>query len=96
LPPPDFIKLDVQGAEIDVLRGASECLRTTKYVLTEVSLHRWNKDAPMIEDVVRYMADRDFEIVDIVDMHFLDNYLFQIDVLFAHKTSNLRRQDFYA
>jgi len=95
LPSPDFMKLDVQGAELDVLRGAETCLRTTKYVLMEVSLHRWNKDAPMIEDVISYMSERDFELIDIVDTHFVENYLFQIDVLFAHKSTGLRRQNFY-
>jgi FkbM family methyltransferase len=95
LPTPDFMKLDVQGAELDVLRGAETCLQTTKYVLMEVSLHRWNKDAPMIEDVIAYMAERDFELIDIVDTHFVENYLLQVDVLFTHKSAGLRRQNFY-
>lgn len=95
LPAPDFMKLDVQGGELDVLRGAEICLQTTKYVLMETSLHRWNKDAPMIEEVVSYMTDRNFELVDIVDTHFVNNYLFQADVLFAHKSTGLRKQDFY-
>jgi hypothetical protein len=95
LPTPDFMKLDVQGAELDVLRGAESCMQSAKYVLMEVSLHRWNKDAPMIEEVISYMAERNFELIDIVDSHVVDNYLFQVDVLFAHKSTELRRQDFY-
>jgi FkbM family methyltransferase len=95
LPRPDLIKLDVQGAELDVLKGAESLLQTTKYILMEVALHRWNKDAPMIEDVVTYMASQGFELIDIVDTHFVQNYLFQIDVLFAHKSTGLRKQDFY-
>lgn len=95
LPPPDMIKLDVQGAELDVLRGAESLLPTTKYVLMEVALHRWNKDAPMIEDVLSFMASHEFELIDIVDTHFTQNYLFQIDVVFAHKSTGLRKQDFY-
>lgn len=95
LPQPDMIKLDVQGAELDVLRGAVSTMSNTKYILMEVSLHRWNKDAPMIEEVISYMASRDFEVIDIVDTHFTQNYLFQIDVIFAHKSTRLRKQDFY-
>jgi FkbM family methyltransferase len=95
LPPPDLIKLDVQGAELDVLKGGETLLQGTKYVLMEVSLHRWNKDAPMIEDVMAYMSARGFECIDIVDTHTVKDYLFQIDVLFAHKSTSLRKQDFY-
>lgn len=96
LPPPDLLKLDVQGAELDVLRGAESILSNTRYVLLEVSLHRWNKGAPMIEEVIAYMAARDFELIDIVDTHVIQNYLFQIDVIFAHKATGLRKQEFYA
>jgi FkbM family methyltransferase len=95
LPKPDMLKLDVQGAELDVLRGAESLLQTTKYVLLEVALHRWNKDAPMIEDIIMYMSSHDFELIDIVDTHFTQNYLFQVDVVFAHKSTGLRKQDFY-
>jgi FkbM family methyltransferase len=95
LPPPDMIKLDVQGAELDVLKGGETLLQGTKYVLMEVSLHRWNKDAPMIEDVINYMVSRGFELIDIVDTHFVQNYLLQVDVLFAHTSTGLRKQDFY-
>ena len=95
LPLPDLIKLDVQGAELDVLKGGESLLPTTKYVLMEVSLHRWNKDAPMIEDVMAYMSSQGFDLIDIVDTHFVQNYLLQVDVLFAHKSTGLRKQDFY-
>ena len=95
LPAPDFLKLDVQGAELDVLRGAERTLQTTRYIAMEVSLHRWNKDAPMIEEVFAYMASRGFECIDILDTHNVHNYLFQIDVLFAHRSTGLRKEDFY-
>jgi FkbM family methyltransferase len=95
LPQPDMLKLDVQGAELDVLRGAQSILSHTKYVIAEVALHRWNKDAPMIEEVVSYMSERDFELIDILYTHFAQDYLMQIDVVFAHKSTGLRKQDFY-
>lgn len=96
LPQPDMLKLDVQGGELDVLRGARSILSKTKYVLLEASIHRWNKDAPMIEEVISYMASYNFELIDIVDTHFVQDYLLQVDIIFAHKTTGLRRQDFYA
>jgi len=92
LPQPEFLKLDVQGAELDVLRGAETILRNTNYVLMEAALHRWNKDAPMIEEIIAFMASNGFELVDIVDHHVTEGYLFQVDLLFAR---GLRKQSFY-
>lgn len=91
---PDMLKLDVQGAELDVLRGGEATLQSVKYVLMEVSLHRWNKDAPMIEEVVRFMDDRGFCLVDIVELHMVANYMLQVDALFAHKSTSLRKEEF--
>lgn len=96
LPPPDFLKLDVQGAELDVLRGATECLKTTSYLLLEVSLHRWNQGAPMIEEVIRFLDDREYVLIDIVETHFVQGYLLQVDCLFAKTSTGLRREDFVA
>jgi FkbM family methyltransferase len=95
LPQPDLIKLDVQGAEIDILNGAISILKQTQYIIMEVALHRWNKDAPMIEDVILFMKEKGFQMVDILDTHFLANYLFQIDVLFVHESTGIRRENFY-
>lgn len=94
LPLPDFLKLDVQGAELDILRGGEKCLRNSKYVLLEASLHRWNKDAPMIEDIIIFMSERGFQLIDIVENHFVNNYLLQVDILFAHENTNLRCENF--
>lgn len=94
LPAPEFLKLDVQGAELTVLDGAQTCLQTATYVLLELSLHRWNKGSPMIEEVIRYMDERGYQMVDILDTHFYANFLIQIDVLFAHASTGMRREDF--
>lgn len=92
---PDMLKLDVQGAELDVLRGGETTLQAAKYVLMEVSLHRWNKGAPMIEEVIRFMDERGYCMVDIVENHFVAGYLLQVDVLFANKTTGLRKEEFF-
>ena len=94
LPPPEFLKLDVQGAELDVLRGATECLKTASYLLLEVSLHRWNHGAPMIEEVIRFLDDREYALVDIVETRFVQGYLLQADCLFAKRSTGLRREEF--
>ena len=95
IPPPDFMKIDVQGAELDVLEGAKECLNHATMVLLEVSLHRYNAGAPLFAEVVRYMDDHGFEAIDILEMHNIYGYSsLQLDILFAKKGSGFRVESF--
>jgi FkbM family methyltransferase len=56
---PDVIKIDVEGAELDVLRGATETLRKMRpKVLVEV--HGWGD--PMSEKVKELLANADYTI----------------------------------
>lgn len=56
LPFPDLIKLDVQGYELEVLKGAPECLRSAKAVLTEVSFIEIYEGQCFFHDVVGWLA----------------------------------------
>jgi FkbM family methyltransferase len=56
LPWPDLIKLDVQGFELEVLKGASECLRAAKAVISEVSFVSFYKHQCLFHDVVGHLA----------------------------------------
>ena len=35
-PYPDLIKIDVQGAELDIIKGASQCLENASYLILEL------------------------------------------------------------
>ncbi len=53
----DLLKIDAQGYEIEILKGASRLLPNTKSVLLELSLIQTNKGAPlMVIDVVAVKA----------------------------------------
>ena len=54
-PPPDLIKMDVQGAEFDVLRGAEETIKTAKHIILELQVVEYNKGAPLKDTVIAYM-----------------------------------------
>lgn len=60
-PPPDFIKMDVQGAELDILKGAAETLKTVKYVILECQRVEYNKGAPLYQTVIDYMDSLGFD-----------------------------------
>jgi FkbM family methyltransferase len=95
MPGPLFLKLDVQGAELEVLAGAAETLRRCELVQLEVALLPYNKGAPTMLDVLSYMSERDFVPLDISGFSRPNGVdLAQIDVLFARRSSPLR-PDFF-
>jgi FkbM family methyltransferase len=86
--PPDFVKLDVQGSEIDVLRGARESLRSCQLLLIEASITNYNEGAPLIFDIMVEMNRLGFSVVDLFECHYdKEGSLLQIDLLFwTHAT----------
>lgn len=60
-PMPDLIKMDVQGAEMDVLKGASDVLPYAKHVILELQRVEYNKGAPLRETVIEYMDSIGFD-----------------------------------
>lgn len=95
---PFLLKIDVQGAELRVLEGATTTLQQTEYLLVETSLFEFFKNGPLIHDVIAYMRQRDFVIYDILSPQYrlLDNALGQVDLAFVPKHSLLRREHVYA
>ena len=62
---PDFIKVDVQGAELKVLDGGQEVLAAAQVVMLELSLIEEYVQGPLFAEVVAYMAARDLLVHDI-------------------------------
>jgi FkbM family methyltransferase len=87
-----FLKLDVQGAELDVLAGAQRTLERTDVILTEASLVEYNLGAPRIADVVARLRELDFLLFDIWDLRRIGPILAQTDFLFVRRGSTLELQ----
>lgn len=62
-PRPDLIKIDVQGAELDVLRGATSALKTVKDIIIEMQHEEYNLGAPHKDEVIEYLNKIGFELV---------------------------------
>ncbi|KAB2912264.1 MAG: FkbM family methyltransferase [Hyphomicrobiaceae bacterium] len=62
---PDFIKLDVQGAEIEVMKGAMQALETATLLQAELSVTPYNAGAPLAADVIEFMGDLGFGLYDL-------------------------------
>jgi FkbM family methyltransferase len=82
---PYLLKLDIQGGEIDALRGAARLLKETCCVVSEATVvPSRGYDAPLIGDLVAYMTESGFSMFDIVGGHRWETHdLFQADVAFV-------------
>jgi FkbM family methyltransferase len=56
LPFPDLIKLDIQGFELEALKGAPECLKSAKAVIAEVSFIEYYERQCFFHDLVAHLA----------------------------------------
>jgi hypothetical protein len=55
---PEFIKIDVQGAELDVLVGAKDSLITCQHLIVELRDVEYNIGSPEREVVIDYLASQ--------------------------------------
>lgn len=88
-PPPDFIKLDIQGFELEALRGAKNALMTTEFCLMECTALNIGGEEPMLLEVLNFMDEQNFQLYDISQImrRPYDNALYQMDILFIDKNS---------
>ena len=88
----NLIKLDVQGAELKILNGLNDLINSFEIIILEVSLHQYNKNAPLFNEVVNFMDSKGFKLYDLLDFKRLGNtnsFLLQFDCVFVKKNSYL-------
>lgn len=87
----DLLKIDVQGYELEVLRGAAHALSLTELVLLEVSFLPIIEGAPLMPETVAFMRERGFVPYEICSLmrRPLDDALWQTDMLFVRTDSPL-------
>ncbi len=92
----DFVKIDTQGSEVDVLVGGQAVLSRADYIQIEVSLVDYNIGGARAEDIFAKMAQMGFKCADVMEFNRMpqlhDNALLQIDVLFE-RADRLRRPE---
>ena len=88
---PILLKLDLQGAELDALRGAENILPNVEVIFMEVTLFPFMAGVPLIPEVLDYMDEIGFMVYDIFNKHTrpIDGRVGQFDICFIAKTSKL-------
>jgi FkbM family methyltransferase len=83
-----YLKVDVQGGELDVLRGAVAVLERVVLVEAELSLVSLYEGAPRFDEIIDYLADRRFGVLSLepVFVDPSDGRLLQLDAVFGRST----------
>lgn len=81
----DFIHIDVQGAELDVLKGSSKILSRIKVIWLEVEKVELYKNQPLAKDIEIFLSENGFvKVIDTCypkwgDQLYVNSKLFKID-----------------
>jgi FkbM family methyltransferase len=88
---PYLIKIDVQGAELDVLRGAKQVLAKTEVVIAEARFFPFG-GAPEIGEVLKFLDEQGFALFDLFNVarRPSDEALGQIDIVAVRKDGFFR------
>jgi len=87
---PDMIKLDVQGAEKDIILGGVDVVRQCKVIIIEMSISEYNQGSPLMMEMMQFLDHLGFRLYDIVNLLYLPitdgvSLLTQIDGIFVRK-----------
>jgi FkbM family methyltransferase len=85
LPGPFFLKIDTEGFELEVLRGAVKVLEQTDVVLMEVAIAKRQEEEPDLIEIGTFMKANGFRLIDfpVLTQQSRGGHLFYVDVAFA-------------
>lgn len=87
-----YMKCDTQGFELEVLKGGKRSLPSISLIQMEMSTEELYQGCPLIGEVITFMYDRDFAMVDI-KAGFTDpmtGQMLQCDGLFVNKSHSIQ------
>ncbi len=80
-----LLKIDVQGYELEVLRGAAATLPRVDHVFVESAIRRLYEGAPRFSEVFEHLADAGFDLIGLRAWHGGNQTLVESDLLFRRR-----------
>lgn len=82
---PYGLKIDTEGFELNVIKGAKEFLKQTQFVIAETNVMPRHENSYTFHEFVNAMNDEGFELVDILNRGKGEIYLNWMDAYFIRK-----------
>ena len=79
-----MIKIDVQGYELNVLRGAENAIKDVDIILIETSFYELYKKQPLFKEIYNFLSDRGFNYYGSLEQLYdgRDGKILQADSIF--------------
>ena len=85
-----FMKIDCQGAEIPIIRGATSLLNKTDFIILELPLFgQYNEGVPNFLEHIAFMDSIGFIPYEMLENHYFSGFNIQVDMLFINKNNPL-------
>lgn len=86
---PNFVKLDTQGSELDILSGANTLFVTCELIQIEMPIIKYNEGAPNIQDYLDFFKAKDFVPIEVVEINRAEGIILQLDMLFMKHAAKI-------
>lgn len=96
----DYLKIDIEGAELAVLQGGQRLAATAKVMKIECAFLEQRNGQPLAADVIRYLADHGFDLIDIRAITWwrrrpLPSHPYNVAFSFPYSRGRIAQADFY-
>jgi FkbM family methyltransferase len=81
----DILKTDTQGFDLEVLKGSEKMIRGHRIhlLLVELTFMQLYQNAPRVDELLKFILDRGFELVSSYEVIHRDNRAGETDALFV-------------
>lgn len=81
-----IMKIDVQGFELEVLKGGIDTLKRTAIVVVEMQNHDLYKGAPPYYEIDAFLRQHNFQLYNMIPSIRQDQKLYEWDALYVNKS----------
>ena len=80
-----MLKIDTQGYDLEVLKGAKETLKIIDFLFIEASTAKVYENQPLLSDIINFVEKENFKVwsVDRLMGNRKTGQTFQVDILFS-------------